>query len=159
MTGQQGMLAPPWHLIPSPSDVFRGPCTPIFTNVYIIIFNYWLSRPYYRLSPSPFCFARIYSTWELLRYHSNGWVWGELLYPTQRSCVGIMFLTRPSVRQSVRPCVIICCRQDSDYICWWIYTKLWEVVSNSKSMDGIDFQKNLSRGSLFLEGDLVKFVS
>jgi hypothetical protein len=26
-------------------------------------------------------------------------------------------------------------------------------------MDGIDFQKNLSRGSLFLEGDLVKFVS
>jgi hypothetical protein len=37
--------------------------------------------------------------------------------------------------------------------------KLWEVVSNSKSMDGIDFQKNLSRGSLFSEGDLVKFVS
>jgi hypothetical protein len=35
--------------------------------------------------------------------------------------------------------------------------KLWEVVSNSKSMDGIDFQKNLSRGSLnFWEGDLVK---
>ena len=30
-----------------------------------------------------------------------------------------------------------------------IYTKLWEVVSNSKSMDVIDFQKNLSRGSLF----------
>jgi hypothetical protein len=40
--------------------------------------------------------------------------------------------------------------------------KLWdsEVVSNSKSMDGIDFQKNLSRGSLVREGDLiVKFVS
>jgi hypothetical protein len=38
--------------------------------------------------------------------------------------------------------------------------KLWEVVSNSKSIDGIDFQKNLSRGSLnFWEGKLVKFVS
>ena len=32
--------------------------------------------------------------------------------------------------------VIICCRQDSAYICWSTYTKLWEVVSNNKSMDG-----------------------
>jgi hypothetical protein len=61
--------------------------------------------------------------------------------------------------QSVHPCAIICCHQDSAYICWWIYMILWEVVSNSKSMDGIDFQKNLSRGSLFWEGDLVKSVS
>jgi hypothetical protein len=37
--------------------------------------------------------------------------------------------------------------------------KVWEVVINNKSMDGIDFQKNLSRGLLFWEGDLVKFVS
>jgi hypothetical protein len=51
---------------------------------------------------------------------------------------------------SVHPCVIVCCHQDSAYVCWWIYifyTKLWKVVSN------------LSRGSLFCEGDLVKFVS
>jgi hypothetical protein len=31
--------------------------------------------------------------------------------------------------------------------------KLWEVVSNSKIMDGIDFQKNVPSGSLFWEGD------
>jgi hypothetical protein len=78
------------------------------------------------------------------------------LYPT---CGYNVF--DPSVRRSVRPCVIICCRQDSAYICWRIYTKFWEAVSNSKSLDKIDFQKNLSRGSLFWKGNLllVKFVS
>ena len=40
-----------------------------------------------------------------------------------------------------------------------MYMNLWEVVINSKSIDRTDFQKNLSRGSLFLEGHLVKFVS
>jgi hypothetical protein len=37
-----------------------------------------------------------------------------------------------------------------------IYTKLWKVVSNtcSRSMDGIDFQKNLSMGIIFLGGGL-----
>jgi hypothetical protein len=56
-------------------------------------------------------------------------------------------------------CIIICCRLDSPYICSSIYTKVWEVVSNRKSIDGIDFQKNLSKGSLLWEGDLVKLVS
>jgi hypothetical protein len=32
--------------------------------------------------------------------------------------------------------------------------KLWEVVSNIKSMDEIDFQKNMSSGSLFWGGGL-----
>jgi hypothetical protein len=58
----------------------------------------------------------------------------------------------------VHPCIIICCRLDSTYICWSIYTILWEVVRNSKNMDEIDFQKNLSRGSLFWEIDLVRFL-
>jgi hypothetical protein len=79
----------------------------------------------------------------------------QFLYPhTTKLCMSIMFLTR----RSVRPCVIICCRLDSTYICRSIFTKLWEVVSNSKTMNGIDIQKNLSRGSLFWEGDLVKFL-
>jgi hypothetical protein len=63
---------------------------------------------------------------------------------------------------SVRLCVLICCRLNNAYVCWSIYTKVLEIVSNNsktKSMDGIDFQKNLSRGSLLWEGDLVKFVS
>ena len=55
-------------------------------------------------------------------------------------------------------CVILCCRLDSSYICWSIYMKLWEVVNNNKSMDGIDFQKNLSWGSLFWDADLVEFL-
>jgi hypothetical protein len=33
-----------------------------------------------------------------------------------------------------------------------MYMKLWGVVNNSKSMDGIDFQKNQSMGSLFERG-------
>jgi hypothetical protein len=77
--------------------------------------------------------------------------------PQATKLCGYNNFVRPSVRPSIRPCVIVCCRLDSAYICWSLYTKLWEVVS--KSMDVIDFQKNLSRGSLFCEGDLVKFVS
>jgi hypothetical protein len=69
--------------------------------------------------------------------------WMGLIF--RKVCQGDHFLGR----ETCSICVIICCRLDSAYICWCIYTKLWEVVSNSKSMDGIDFQKTLSRGSLF----------
>jgi hypothetical protein len=66
---------------------------------------------------------------------------------------------------------MICCCLDSAYTFvdqykqnfgkFAVIVKAWEVCSYSKSIDGIDFKKNLSRGSLFWEGDLyvVKFVS
>jgi hypothetical protein len=102
-----------------------------------------------------FTFSRLLDTfpyrifnWSLLHFYLWCVDMVTYLYPTQRSCVSIMFLNR----QSVRPCVIICYPLDSTFICWSIYTKLWEIVSNSKSMDGIDFQKNhnLGRGLSYI---------
>jgi len=40
VTGQQGMLTPPWHLI-SPLD-FRGPCCPMLTD-YVHVFVMFLT--------------------------------------------------------------------------------------------------------------------
>jgi hypothetical protein len=61
---------------------------------------------------------------------------------------------------SVRPCVIICCCLDSVCICWsiyiWNYGKLSVIVN---AWMGLIFRKNLSGGSLFWEGDLVKFFN
>ena len=37
-TGQQGMLTPPWHLIPL--FVFRGPCCPMFTEFVYVFWTF-----------------------------------------------------------------------------------------------------------------------
>jgi hypothetical protein len=47
--------------------------------------------------------------------------------------------------------VLICCRLDSACICWWIYTKLWKNVSNSKH--GWDwFSEKSVKGITFFGG-------
>jgi hypothetical protein len=123
------------------------------------------------VSPNNVLSAQIFNKiYTIVKFKTRNVVWTyiSLLFPSLDPLFRFLYPTQVDATKlcgyyvfdsSVGPCVIICCSQDSDYICWWIDTKLWEVVSNSKRMDGIDFQKNLSRESLFLEGDLVKFVS
>ena len=38
VTGQQGMLTPPWHLIPP--LVFRGPCCPMLTEFVYVFWTF-----------------------------------------------------------------------------------------------------------------------